>query len=364
MSSFDAALYLENGELFLGKGFGYPQEMGGEVVFNTAMFGYQEVFSDPSYANQIVILGGTQIGNTGVNLEDNEGDALLLKGVVVREYQEPSNWRSTQSLQDYLYKHKVMGISEIDTRQITKIIRDQGAQRGILFPVKKEMNVIEHGKKLLASVPAMEGQDLVSKVSCQKPYAFAKVSRTFAKGTAVVYDFGVKKNILREIHERGFDVTVVPYNATAQEVLSYHPKLVVLSNGPGDPKEVPGSVKEIQSLIGKVPIFAICMGHQLIARAFGMNTYKLKFGHHGVNHPVKDHLENKIIITSQNHGFAVEFKATGDLQLSHTSLNDNTVEGFYSLSNKILSVQFHPEASPGPKDGSNLFDQFLSRFLQ
>jgi len=369
MTFFDAALYLEKGHFFAGKGFGAESAKGGEAVFNTGMSGYQEIYTDPSYLNQIVVMGSSQIGNTGINPQDLESSSLLLSGVVVREYcPVPSNWRSVQSLSDYLAMAKVPAISEVDTREITQILRDEGAQRGIIFPTanisKKELRV--HAENLLKSVLPMEGLDLVSRVSCKKPYHFSEEGWREDAGTIVVYDFGVKWNILRHLGKRGFKIQVVPYNTPAEEALKFQPRAILLSNGPGDPATVPSSVHEIQKLIGKIPILAICMGHQLLARAVGAKTYKLKFGHHGINHPVKDLSSNRIIITSQNHGFAVrpETLSGKDIQLNHINLNDGTVEGFCSDSLRFYSVQFHPESAPGPSDASYIFEHFIRGFIQ
>jgi carbamoyl-phosphate synthase small subunit len=369
MSFFEAALYLEKGHLFEGKGFGSEISKGGEAVFNTGMSGYQEIYTDPSYLNQIVVMGSSQIGNTGINTQDLESSSLLLSGVVVREYcPVPSNWRSIQTLSDYLAMSKVPAISEVDTREITQILRDEGAQRAVIFPTKglKASELKVQAEQLLKSVPSMEGLDLVSKVSCKEPYLFSEEGWKQNAGTIVVYDFGVKWNILRHFGTRGFKVQVVPYNTPAEEVMKYSPKAILLSNGPGDPATVPSSVEQIQKLIGKVPILAICMGHQLLARAVGAQTYKLKFGHHGINHPVKDLSNNKIIITSQNHGFAVRAETLPgkEVQLNHVNLNDGTVEGFLSESLKFYSVQFHPESAPGPSDASYIFEHFIRGFIQ
>jgi len=369
-SSWKAALVLENGHVFLGKGFGARSAQGGEAVFNTGMSGYQEIFSDPSYSHQVVVMTHTQIGNYGVNEMDIESDSLLLKGVVAREYfSNPSNWRAQQSLGDYLEKAGVPGISEIDTRKVTKLLREEGAQRSIIFPVETDSidEIKAKGISLLRSVPQMEGLDLVSEVSSKEPWEFeaAKAKSKNTLGTVVVYDFGVKWNILRSLSARGFRVRVVPYQMPAEEVKKEKPAAVCLSNGPGDPARVPHAVKEIQSLIGQVPILAICMGHQLMARALGGETYKLKYGHHGVNHPVKDLETGRILITSQNHGFAVkpESLPKNEVQVSLINLNDQTLEGFNSKKMKISSIQFHPEAKPGPSDANFLFDQFIKGFI-
>ncbi|NBX92144.1 MAG: carbamoyl-phosphate synthase small subunit [Proteobacteria bacterium] len=368
---WNAALYLENGHLFLGKGFGARQARGGEAVFNTGMTGYQEIFSDPSYSHQVVVLTSTQVGNYGINPEDTESETLLLKGVVAREYfSEPSNWRAQQNLGDYLEKSGVPGISEVDTRRITQILRDEGAQRSIIFPIEKETRTEIQAKAqtLLGKIPAMEGLELVSQVSCKVPWEFdeKKNKSRNTLGTMVVYDYGVKWNILRSLSERGFKVRVVPYQMPHQEVLKEKPAAVCLSNGPGDPARVPSAIHEIQGILGKLPVLAICMGHQLLARALGGETYKLKFGHHGVNHPVQELETGRIMITSQNHGFAVNADSLPqkDVKISLINLNDRTVEGFVSTTLRFSSIQFHPEAKPGPSDANFLFDNFLKGFVK
>lgn len=369
-TSWTAALYLENGHLFLGRGFGAKRALGGEAVFNTGMAGYQEIFSDPSYSHQVVIMTNPQLGNYGVNSQDVESSQLLLKGVVAREYfPQSSNWRAEKSLGDYLAESEVPGISEIDTRLLTQILREEGAQRSVIFPVEDETpdHLKTKAKQFLQQVPPMEGLDLVSQVSCKEPWEFEpqKWRGQNTLGRVVVYDFGVKWNILRSLSRRGFRVQVVPYQTPASEALKYNPATVCLSNGPGDPAQVPHVVSEIQSLLGKVPMLAICMGHQLMARALGGATYKLKYGHHGVNHPVKDLLTGRVLITSQNHGFAVrpESLPQKEVQVSLVNLNDKTLEGFVSRALKVSSIQFHPEAKPGPNDAQFLFDNFLKEFI-
>jgi carbamoyl-phosphate synthase small subunit len=367
MTAWDAVLYLENGHVFHGQGFGSDHSNGGELVFNTGMTGYQEIFSDPSYSHQVVVMTYPHLGNYGINDQDVESPHFYLKGVVAREYEpEPSNYRSKRSLHEQLLKCHVPGIAEVDTREITRIVRGEGAQRAVIFASRAAGNDVKgYAQKLLSDIPAMDGLELVSQVSCLKPWEFEPGNNAHS-GTVVVYDYGVKHGILRSLKTHGFRVRVVPYCYPHQDVLAEKPVAVVLSNGPGDPAGVPGAVEEIQGLIGKVPIQAICMGHQLLARALGCETYKLKFGHHGVNHPVKDLRTGRILITSQNHGFAVKAEdlRSRDIALQHVSLNDGTVEGFSSDKMLFSSVQFHPEASPGPHDADSVFESFVKGFLR
>ncbi len=367
---WDAVLYLEKGHVFEGEGYGAEIAKGGEAVFNTGMTGYQEIFTDPSYCNQIVVMTYPHIGNTGVNWIDPESKRMDLRGVVVRSFcAEPSSWRAREDLHKYLCDGGVPLISDVDTRLITQVLRDEGAQRAVIFPKRlaEGASVATHGKSIMADVPDMEGLELVSQVSTKAVYEFTMPEETRSDaGTFVVYDYGVKHNILRHLKHRRFRVMVAPYNLPFQEALAMKPAGVVLSNGPGDPATVKGAPEEIRGLLGKTPILAICMGHQLLARAFGATTFKLKFGHHGINHPVKDVLSNRILITSQNHGFSVraEDLKEKDLTLSHLSLNDNTVEGFVSDKLRLYSVQFHPEAKPGPNDAGYIFDNFIRGFVK
>jgi carbamoyl-phosphate synthase small subunit len=370
---WDATLYLESGSHFEGIGFGSETSRGGEAVFNTGMTGYQEIFTDPSYLEQIVVMSYPHIGNTGVNAADWESRGVFLSGVVVREYcGQPSSWRSESPLDVWLKHHKVPGISDVDTRQITEILRDKGAQRAVIFPTSQAGGKPEsHGKTLLSKVASMEGLELVSRVSCQSPYLYAEDGtddgmRAAGPGVIVVYDYGAKTNILRFFRETGYQVWVVPYNYPHKDVLALKPNAVVLSNGPGDPGQVAGAVEEIQGLIGQVPMLAICMGHQLLARSLGAKTYKLEFGHHGVNHPVLEAGSGKVLITSQNHGFSVKAEdlRQKDVEIDYVSLNDQTVEGFSSKKMKLCSVQFHPEAKPGPNDAQSIFDHFVRGFVK
>lgn len=364
----DTALYLEGGAYWIGTGFGASLARGGELVFNTGMTGYQEIYTDPSYTQQVVVLTGSEVGNTGVNTKDMESQKVHVSAVVVRNYCHiPSNWRANGSLSDYLKHHEIPGIFGVDTREITQVIRDKGATRCIVFPTNgaDRATIEEMGRTLLSEVPSMNGLELVSRASCSKPYDYVGGLGKSAP-LAVIYDYGVKANILGEITRRGFRIRVVPYDFPAEEVLSLEPQSVVLSNGPGDPAAVRGSVERIQEILGKVPLLAICMGHQLLARALGCKTYKLKFGHHGINHPVQDLHNRKVLITSQNHGFAVDESdlIKAGIEVSHKSLNDGCVEGYRSEKLRFVSVQFHPEASPGPRDAAVIFDQFVKGFIR
>lgn len=374
MSVLDTALYLEGGTLWLGRGFGARTVRGGEIVFNTGMTGYQEIYTDPSYCEQVVVLTPAEVGNTGTNPEDFESAGVHVSGVVVRNYSKrSSNWRATETLSHFLERAGVPGIFGVDTREITQSVREGGARRSVIFPLDgktlaesptAKAEIHRQGEAFLAKLPAMEGRELVSSVSSKSPYDFEPSGSSSGSALAVIYDYGLKRNIPRSLVKRGFRVRVVPYNFPHAEVLKMRPSAVVLSNGPGDPAAVKESNAILGGLIGEVPIFAVCMGHQLLARALGFSTYKLKFGHHGVNHPVKDLSTGRVLITSQNHGFAVDPKGFGEVVLSHQSLNDGCVEGFQSERLKLVSVQFHPEACPGPKDADGLFDHFVKRFVR
>jgi carbamoyl-phosphate synthase small subunit len=345
-------LILEDGTIFVGDGFGSEAATTGEVVFNTGMTGYQEILSDPSYCGQIVTLTYPLIGNYGINRDDFESINPAVQGLVVKENAEfPSNWRSEMSLDAYLKMKNIPGIAGIDTRKLTKIIRQHGTLKGSICGMEENPDEV---------IAALKGRSLpndqVMQVSTKTPYPSP------GRGHRVVLvDFGLKHGILRELNDRNCDVIVVPYNTTAEEILSLSPDGIMLSNGPGDPKDVPEAIEMIKGLLGKVPLFGICLGHQLFALACGANTEKMKFGHRGSNHPVKDLRTGKVALTSQNHGYTVtEESVTGtELEVTHIALNDGTVEGLAHKNAAAFTVQYHPEASPGPEDANGLFNQFI-----
>jgi carbamoyl-phosphate synthase small subunit len=368
-----AKLVLENGLVFRGTSFGADAAVTGEVVFNTSITGYQEILSDPSYCGQIVTMTNPLIGNYGTNDDDLESARPMVAGMVVREYFDfYSNHRARGSLGAWLREAGIPAIEGIDTRMLTRTIRESGAMRGIIATGEVD------DKELLAMVlksPRMQGLDLTREVSCGQPYTWDEPDVTpYALGAAgvgeggsqaryhvVVYDFGVKRNILRRLHAHGCRLTVVPSATPASTVLGMNPDGIFLSNGPGDPGAVGYAVRSISEILGKKPIFGICLGHQLLALALGAKTYKLKFGHRGANHPVKNLQTGEIEITSQNHGFAVDPDSLDPVQIeiTHTNLNDGTNEGFRHRTLPVFSVQYHPEASPGPHDSDYLFRNFL-----
>jgi len=358
-----AVLLLENGTIFKGSSFGYRGEIAGEVVFNTSMTGYQEILTDPSYYGQIVTMTYPQIGNYGVNDEDIESLKVQVSGFIVREYFDYySNWRAKKSIRKYLEKNNVIGISEIDTRMLTRIIREKGAMKGI---ISTETDNISQLKEKLDAHPDMVGSDLVKFVTCDKIFKYneSKFSNKNYKYLIVVVDFGVKFNILRCLDNARFKIIVVPANILPEKILNLNPDGILLSNGPGDPAAVNYAIKNISLLLGKKPIFGICLGHQLMALALGAKTYKLKFGHHGGNHPVKNLATGKVEITTQNHGFAVDIKSLKSIsnlkyKITHLNLNDNTIEGIEYPEIYAYSVQHHPEAGPGPYDSRYIFDVF------
>ncbi|RUT36355.1 carbamoyl-phosphate synthase small subunit [Paenibacillus zeisoli] len=349
-----ARLLLEDGTLFTGKSFGADVEKTGEVVFNTGITGYQEVLSDPSYCGQIVTMTYPLIGNYGITRDDFESVAPSIHGFVVRRYEPvPSNWRAQNSIGDLLKEYGIPGISDIDTRMLTRIIRHHGTMKGVLTTTSKS---IEELQEMIKATSINELRNQVARTSTNHIY-----SSPGEKERIVLVDFGAKSGILRELTKRGCDVVVVPHDTTAEEIRQLHPDGIQLSNGPGDPKDVPYAVKMVSELLGEYPIFGICLGHQLFALACGADTESLKFGHRGGNHPVKELESGRCYITSQNHGYTVtESSIAGTpLEVTHINNNDKTIEGLKHTKYPAFSVQYHPEAAPGPYDNSYLFDRFL-----
>lgn len=352
----DAILALEDGKIFRGKSFGANGERCGEVVFNTSMAGYQEIITDPSYKGQIVAMTYPLIGNYGVTREDAESRQPFVEGFVVKEYSKiASNWRKEESLGDYLRENGIIGMEGIDTRALTLHIRQAGAMKAVLSTTDPDEKSLI--KKAQASA-GLIGIDLVREVTVKKQYVWPKDK---AKYKVAVLDCGVKYNMLRELTKNGCSLTVVPADTTAEEIIRMNPDGVLLSNGPGDPAAVTYVVENVRKLIGKVPIFGICLGQQMLGLALGGKTYKLKFGHHGANHPVKDLKSGKVSITVQNHGFCVDIGSLNkkDIEITHINLNDQTLEGLKHKKYPVFSVQFHPEASPGPHDAEYLFKDFV-----
>lgn len=351
----DRKLVFADGTEYYGYGFGCDCDRVCEVVFNTSPVGYQEIISDPSYTYQAVVMTYPLIGNYGIADEDFETKIPTVGGLIVREYNDsPSNFRCTKTLSEVMEEYKIPGISGIDTRKLTRSIRDRGTRRALITsastPVGEALEVLEAVKA---------PRDAVSRVSCRKRW-YARTSG--AAYSVVAVDFGIKLNIIRSLNRRGCNVTVVPYDTPAEEIIKMRPDGVFLSNGPGDPQDVPGAVELINMLKGRYPMFGICLGHQLIGLACGAETYKLKFGHRGGNHPVKNLTNGRVEITSQNHSYAVNrdsLSGTG-LEITHINLLDNTVEGMECAADRVFSVQYHPESSPGPQDSAYLFDKFVS----
>ena len=364
-----AILLLEDGTVFKGSSFGAKATKCGEVVFNTAMTGYQEILTDPSYHEQIVTMTYPLIGNYGTNRDDTESRKIFAKGFVVKENCDyPSNWRNNKSLSDYLKAGNIVGLEGIDTRALVKHIRTEGAMKGIIS--SEEFNISKLKKKL-SRYPGLIDRDIVKDVTVKKAYQWDKAvvdvltsreEKPPVKYKVVAFDYGIKLNILRLLRSHGCDVWVVPAKTSAKEVLSRKPDGVFLSNGPGDPGAVNYAVEEIRKLLGKVPVFGICLGHQLLGLALGGKRFKLKFGHHGANHPVMNLLNGEIEITSQNHGFCVDIDSLKDkdVELTHINLNDQTLEGFRCKNIPAFCVQYHPEASPGPHDSNYLFETFIT----
>ncbi|MBI5136194.1 MAG: glutamine-hydrolyzing carbamoyl-phosphate synthase small subunit [Nitrospirae bacterium] len=361
-----ALLALADGRIFRGYAVGasIDRPVAGEVVFNTSLCGYQEIITDPSYAGQMVTMTYPHQGNYGVNAADAESGRLYLSGFIVRELERmPSNFRSEEDLDGYLKRHGVAGIEGIDTRALTRHIRDHGAQQGVIVSGPAAADVAAAVAAAQAA-PSMEGQDLAKAVTCAAPHAWNQpsvgASRPAPRFKVVAYDYGVKRNILRLLVDHGCDVTVVPADMPAGEVLAMRPDGLFLSNGPGDPAAVPYAADRIRRLMGQLPIFGICLGHQLLCLALGARTFKMRFGHHGGNQPVMDLATGKVEITAQNHGFAVDPDSLPDtLEVTHVNLNDQTVEGVRHKTLPAFSVQYHPEAAPGPHDARYLFNRFI-----
>jgi len=350
-------LALEDGKIFKGESFGAEGERYGEVVFNTSMAGYQEILTDPSYKGQIVAMTYPLIGNYGVCKEDAESRGIFLEGFVVKEYSKlASNWRSHQSLGDYLKENNIVAIEGIDTRELTLHIRKKGAMKAVLSTADLDE---ERMVKKARDSQGLVGVDLVREVSCNKVYAWSKIK--VKKYKVVVLDCGLKYNILRMLLKYGCEATVVPAKTSAEAILKLKPDGLLLSNGPGDPEAVKYVIETTRELLGKLPIFGICLGHQILGLALGGKTYKLKFGHHGANHPVKDLRNGRVSITVQNHGFCVAVNSLDkrDIELTHINLNDQTSEGMRHKKLPVFSVQFHPEASAGPHDAEYLFGEFI-----
>ena len=354
MKPFDKKIVLENGKEFYGYGFGADKTAINEIVFNTSMVGYQEIISDPSYTDQMVCMTYPLIGNYGMADEDYETRVPTMGGLIVREYNDlPSNFRYTKTLSEVLDEYDIPGISGVDTRMITRIIRDEGSQKVMICSADKPL------EECVAEINAYEiPTDMVSRVSCKKRWYSRTPNHRF---DVVAIDCGIKLNIIRKLNEKGCNVTVVPYNTSADEIMKMQPDGLFLSNGPGNPEDVTPVIEVVKELHGKLPIFGICLGHQMISLALGASTFKMKFGHRGGNHPVMNLENGKIEITSQNHSYAVDVNSLEGtpLTLTHKNLLDDTAEGVESAENKLFSVQYHPESAPGPQDSTYLFDKFI-----
>lgn len=365
-----ALLALEDGTVFKGRSFGARQETYGEVVFNTSLTGYQEIFTDPSYAGQIVVLTNPQIGNYGANDGDCEAAKPYIEGLVVREFSPlASNWRSEEEANAFLAHNGIPIVSDIDTRALVRHLRSRGVMRGVLSPQGGDPQVLIEKAR---SIPSMAGLDLATKVSTLEQYKWEQGVEPVSPSErllpppelrhhVVAYDFGIKRNILRKLVHSGTRVTVVPALTPAEDVLAMKPGGIFLANGPGDPEPLQFQTAQVRKLIGKAPIFGICLGQQITALALGGKTYKLKFGHRGGNHPVLNTVTNKVEITSHNHGFAVDADSlnANEVELTHINLNDQTLEGFRHRSHPLFCVQYHPESAPGPHDSYYLFDDFV-----
>ena len=357
-----AFIALEDGAVFEGKGYGPEGRKEGEIVFNTSMTGYQEIMTDPSYKGQIVAMTYPLIGNYGINDEDVESDGPRVEGFIAREFSRvTSNWRATGDLESYFRKHNIIAVEEVDTRALTRHLRVRGVMRGIISTIDRDPEALV---RMAKNSRGIVGVDLVREVTCRSPYEFVgeETSGCGQPLHCVVMDFGVKRNILRILRQKGCRVTVVPAHTKADDILAMKPHGVLLSNGPGDPEGVPYVIDEIRKLFGQMPIFGICLGQQLLGLAYGGRTYKLKFGHRGANQPIRETATGKVYITSENHGFAVDIDSVKSepIRVTHINLNDGTVEGIEHEKYPVFSVQYHPEASPGPHDSYGLFEKFRS----
>jgi carbamoyl-phosphate synthase small subunit len=367
-----AVLVLADGSIFRGCSIGFEGVTTGEVVFNTAMTGYQEILTDPSYAGQIVTLTYPHIGNVGANAEDAESKKAYAAGLIIRDLPlRSSNWRQQETLPDYLERNRIVAIADIDTRRLTRLLRSKGAQNGCIVAGADALNRVDEVLAAAKAAPSMAGQDLAKVVSADKPYHWNESLWALGSGYkpagdarfhVVAFDYGVKHNILRNLAERGCKVTVLPATATAKDALALKPDGVFLSNGPGDPQPCDYAIKAIREIVQTdTPVFGICLGHQLLGLATGAKTVKMKFGHHGANHPVQDLATGKVFITSQNHGFAVDEKTLpANVRPTHRSLFDGTLQGIELTDHPAFSFQGHPEASPGPREMSYLFDRFIT----
>ncbi|KAG2321511.1 hypothetical protein Bca4012_057403 [Brassica carinata] len=367
-SSYDARLVLEDGSIWPAKSFGAPGTRVAELVFNTSLTGYQEILTDPSYAGQFVLMTNPQIGNTGVNLDDEESEQCFLAGLVIRSLSiSTSNWRCTKTLADYLTERNLMGIYDLDTRAITRRLREEGSLNGVL---STEQTKTDDELLQMSRSWDIVGIDLISDVSCKSPYEwvdksdsewdFNTNSRDGKSYRVIAYDFGIKHNILRRLSSYGCQITVVPSTFPASEALKMNPDGILFSNGPGDPSAVPYAVETVKELLGKVPVYGICMGHQLLGQALGGKTYKMKFGHHGGNHPVRNNRTGQVEISAQNHNYAVDpASLPGGVEVTHVNLNDGSCAGLSFPAMNVMSLQYHPEASPGPHDSDNAFREFI-----
>ena len=357
LSQKPAILFLENGLFFKGYALGSIGTTTGELCFNTGMVGYQEILTDPSYCGQLITMTYPHIGNYGTNNQYIESTQIQASGFIVKEGAKyPSNYLSQKSISEYLKQYNIVGIQGVDTRAITRVIREQGAMNAIISSEIFDQSILS---KYLENAPSMEGLNLAQSVTCDKSYKYSQPDQIRFKVVAI--DFGIKSNILRLLKQKGCDITVVPANITSNEIKKLNPDGIFLSNGPGDPAAVLDAIKCIKSLLGHYPIFGICLGHQLLALSLGAQTFKLKYGHRGCNHPVKNLITGKVEITSQNHGFAVSnSNLPSNVNVTHLNLNDNTIAGISCSDLKAFSIQYHPESCPGPHDSQYLFDDFIT----